>query len=51
MPLMGFEPTAPVFEGANTVHGLLRSHCDRRPPCNAEVNKDEAVSPLPHTSL
>jgi hypothetical protein len=25
MPLMGFEPTTPVFERAKTVHGLDRA--------------------------
>jgi hypothetical protein len=32
MPRVGFEPTIPVFERANTVHALGRmaGHCDRK---------------------
>jgi hypothetical protein len=29
MPRVGFEPTIPVFERANTVHALHCGHCDR----------------------
>jgi hypothetical protein len=31
MPCVGFEPTIPVFEWAETVHALVRArgHCDR----------------------
>jgi hypothetical protein len=29
MPLVGFQPTIPVFDRAKTVHALrLRGHCD-----------------------